>query len=92
MNAGCAIVVNDRIGAAADLVRGGDNGFVYPCGDVEALAVSLRSVLRDPERCRAMGRRSRALIDQWSFAEDLAGLRAALTACLATRAPAEALA
>ena len=92
MNAGCAIVVNDRIGAGADLVRGGDNGFVYPCGDVEALAVSLRSVLRDPERCRAMGRRSRALIDQWSFAEDLAGLRAALTACLATHAPAEALA
>ena len=45
-----------------------------------------------PERCRAMGRRSRALIDQWSYAEDLAGLRAALTACLATRAPAEALA
>ncbi|MEJ0070535.1 MAG: glycosyltransferase [Pseudomonadota bacterium] len=92
MNAGCAIVVNDRIGAGADLVRGGDNGFVYPCGDVGALAVSLRSVLRDPARCRAMGRRSRALIDQWSFAEDLAGLRAALAACVRARAPAEALA
>jgi glycosyltransferase involved in cell wall biosynthesis len=92
MNAGCAIVVNDRIGAGADLVRGGDNGFVYPCGDVAALAVSLRSVLRDPARCRAMGQRSRALIDHWSFAEDLAGLRAALAACARARAPAEALA
>jgi glycosyltransferase involved in cell wall biosynthesis len=92
MNAGCAIVVDDRIGAGADLVRGGDNGFVYPCGDVAALAVCLRSVLRDPARCHAMGRRSRALIDQWGFAEDLAGLRAALAACVRARAPAEALA
>ncbi len=92
MNAGCAIVANDRIGAGADLVRGGDNGFVYPCGDVAALAISLRSVLRDPARCRAMGERSRALIDRWSFAEDLAGLRAALAACVQARAPAEALA
>jgi glycosyltransferase involved in cell wall biosynthesis len=92
MNARCAIVVNDRIGAGADLVRGGDNGFVYPCGDVAALAVSLRSVLRDPERCRAMGRRSRDIIARWSFAEDLAGLRAALAACVPAHAPAEALA
>ncbi len=92
MNAGCAIVVNDRIGAGADLVRGGDNGFVYPCGDVSALAVSLRSVLRDPARCRLMGRRSREIIDRWSFAEDLAGLRAALAACVRSRAAAEVLA
>jgi len=92
MNAGCAIVVNDRIGAGADLVHGGDNGFVYPCGDVAALAVSLRSVLRDPARCRAMGERSRAIIARWSFAEDLAGLRAALATCVRARAAAEALA
>jgi glycosyltransferase involved in cell wall biosynthesis len=92
MNAGCAIVVNDRIGAGADLVRGGDNGFIYPCGDVAALAVSLRSVLRDPARGRAMGESSRALIERWGFTEDLAGLRAALAACVRVRAPAEALA
>jgi glycosyltransferase involved in cell wall biosynthesis len=92
MNAGCAIVVNDRIGAGADLVRGGDNGFVYPCGDVAALAVSLRSVLRDPARCRAMGARSRDIVARWSFAEDLAGLRAALAHSVRARVAAEALA
>jgi glycosyltransferase involved in cell wall biosynthesis len=92
MNAGCAIIVNDRVGAGADLVHGGDNGFVYPCGDVAALAVSLRAVLRDPARCAAMGRRSRAIIERWSFAEDLAGLRAALAAAVRARAAAEALA
>lgn len=80
MNAGRAVIVNDRIGAGADLVRGGENGFIYPVGDVAALAVCLRSILGDPARARAMGRRSREIIDGWSFAEDLAGLRAALAA------------
>ncbi|MBI3516405.1 MAG: glycosyltransferase family 4 protein [Proteobacteria bacterium] len=92
MNAGCAIIASDRVGAAADLVRGGDNGFVYPCGDVAALAVSLRAVLRDPTRGVAMGARSRELIGRWSFAEDLAGLRAALAACVHARTATEALA
>lgn len=78
MNAGRAIIVNDRIGAGADLVRGGENGFVYPVGDVAALTVSLLTILRDPARLEAMGRRSREIIDRWSFREDIDGLKQAL--------------
>jgi glycosyltransferase involved in cell wall biosynthesis len=78
MNAGRAIIVDDRIGAGADLVRGGENGFIYPVGDVAALAVCLRSSLRDPARLAAMGRKSREIIDGWSFAEDLVGLKRAI--------------
>jgi glycosyltransferase involved in cell wall biosynthesis len=80
MNAGRAIIVNDRIGAGADLVSGGDNGFIYPVGDVAALATCLRSSVRDPARLAAMGRRSREIIDGWSFREDVAGLKQALAA------------
>jgi len=80
MNAGRAIIVNDRIGAGADLVRGGENGFIYPVGDVAALATCLRSALRDPARLAAMGATSRAIIDRWSFREDTAGLKQALIA------------
>jgi glycosyltransferase involved in cell wall biosynthesis len=80
MNAGRAIIVNDRIGAGADLVIGGENGFIYPVGDVEALATCLRSSLRDPARLTSMGQRSRAIIDRWSFREDVAGLKQALAA------------
>lgn len=86
MNAGRAIIVNDRIGAGADLVRGGVNGFVYPFGDVEALAICLRSVLRDPSRLAQMGARSRQIIDRWSFEEDVAGLKSALAAARRNRA------
>ncbi len=78
MNAGVAVIASDRIGAAADLVRPGVNGFTYPVGDVDALSVCLRTVLTDPQRLAAMGQTSRALIDRWGFDEDIAGLKAAL--------------
>lgn len=78
MNAGRAVIVSDQVGAAADLVRDGDNGFVFPTGDVERLTAALRAVLSDPDRCRRMGARSREIIGGWGFREDLAGLRQAL--------------
>jgi len=85
MNGGCAVIVNDRIGAGADLVSGGDNGFIYPVGDVAALATALRSALRDPARLAAMGAKSRDMIGRWSFGEDVAGLKQALAAILPGR-------
>lgn len=78
MNAGVAVIASDRIGAAADLVQGGVNGFTYPVGDVEALSVCLRTTLSDPQRLKAMGIASKNLIDRWGFDEDIAGLKAAL--------------
>lgn len=78
MNAGRAVIASDQVGAAIDLVRDSENGFVFPAGDVAALADRLRRALADPALCHRMGERSRVIIDGWSFREDVAGLRAAL--------------
>lgn len=83
MNAGRAVIVSDRVGCGPDLVRNGENGYIFPAGEVGALTAALEKVLADPENCRRMGERSRALISQWDFSEDLAGLRQALGAVLA---------
>ncbi len=80
MNAGCAILASDRVGAARDLVRDGVNGAVFPAGSAAALADSLKRLFVDPDRLAAMGRQSLVLIEGWSFAEDITGLKAALTA------------
>lgn len=85
MNAGTAVIASDRVGAAADLVREGDNGYVYPVGDAEALAAALRRTLADPAVSRRMGARSREIIDGWGFREDIAGLKAALAAATGRR-------
>ena len=52
MAAGLPVVVSDAAGCSMDLVRSGENGFTYPCGDVRALADRL-------ERIAALGRDGR---------------------------------
>jgi glycosyltransferase involved in cell wall biosynthesis len=78
MSAGRAVVVSDRVGAAPDLVRNGVNGFVYPHGDIEALAQGLATILKDDATARRMGQASLELIDGWNFEADREGLLRAL--------------
>ena len=85
MNAGKAVIVTDEAGCGPDLVRPGENGFIYPTGDVEALAQSLATLVRDPALAARMGERSRQIIDGWSFEEDCEGLRLALAKVLPGR-------
>jgi glycosyltransferase involved in cell wall biosynthesis len=78
MNAGCPVIASNRVGAAADLVSPGENGYVFPAGDASALANALHHTLSNPARCRDMGRRSFEIVGRWSFEEDVQGLRQAL--------------
>lgn len=78
MNAGRAVIVTDQVGSGRDLVKQGENGYVFKAGDVNELADALHKVLKDKNRCRAMGQRSLEIISQWGFEQDVAGLRQAL--------------
>jgi glycosyltransferase involved in cell wall biosynthesis len=78
MNAGRAVVVSDQVGCGPDLVQPGDNGYIFPAGDIDALSRALADLMCDPERCRGMGARSLEIIGHWSFTEDLQGLQQAL--------------
>ncbi len=82
MCAGRAVVVSDRVGAGADLVRPGENGAVFRTDDVDDLTRVLRGMLTDPQHLAGMGHKSLEIIRRWSFAEDVAGLRRALSAVL----------
>ncbi|MDD3828476.1 MAG: glycosyltransferase family 4 protein [Anaerolineae bacterium] len=65
---GLPVVCADAIGTAADLVADGENGYLFPAGDVEALAHGLSLILQDPDLRAAMGRRSLAIAAEWSMA------------------------
>jgi glycosyltransferase involved in cell wall biosynthesis len=82
MNAGRAVVVSDDVGCQEDLVSEGETGAVFPAGDVPALAAALQRVLDTPELAARMGAAARARIDEFSFGQDMAGLRAALAWCV----------
>jgi glycosyltransferase involved in cell wall biosynthesis len=64
---GLPLVLSDRVGAARDLVRDGENGFVVPAADVGAAAEALGQLVGDPDRRRMFGERSRELVSSWSY-------------------------
>ena len=78
MNASRPVLVSDHVGAAPDLVTDGENGFVYPSGDVAALTSRLSQVLKSPALRARMGERSLKRISAWDFTAGRAGLLEAL--------------
>jgi glycosyltransferase involved in cell wall biosynthesis len=54
MSCGCPVVLSDAIPGRFELVRHRDTGFIYPCGDVDALGSVLREALADPERLKRL--------------------------------------
>jgi glycosyltransferase involved in cell wall biosynthesis len=78
MAAGCPVIVSSDVGCHADLVTDGVEGCVFPVGDITALTAALRRVFRTPETAGAMGDAARRRIADWSFEEDVRGLRQAL--------------
>ena len=78
MNAARAVVVSDDVGCHPDLITNGVEGFVFPVGDVNALAEALSRVLATPETAIKMGRNALEKIRTWSFEEDVLALREAI--------------
>ncbi len=49
---GMALVVSDQVGAGVDVVRDGQNGYVFSKGDIQGLAASLEKVWQDKQNGR----------------------------------------
>lgn len=78
MNAARAVIVSDDVGSQADLITDGVEGCVFPVGNIDALTNALRRVLATPEVAAQMGQRGLERIQNWSFEEDVRGLRQAI--------------
>lgn len=66
-------------------MREGETGWVYPCGDVEALARLLREVLPDRERLKRMGEAARKRMETWSPRENVEAFVRAVEKAVALR-------
>ncbi len=60
--AGLPVFASDRVNAAVDLVRDGENGGLFPAGDHVRLAELLDVVAQDPVRRRAMADATRPAV------------------------------
>ncbi|MHB1407410.1 MAG: glycosyltransferase family 4 protein [Desulfitobacteriaceae bacterium] len=78
MNSGRAVIVSDQVGCAPDLVKDGENGYIFRAGDIDCLANCLSKVMADDKLRARMGRESLRRINEWSFERDITGVREAL--------------
>jgi len=84
---GCPVIVSDRVGAAEDLVKPVNPSFVYPCGNVDALAGSLRASLADPVLLAKLGRVAKERMETWSIRENISATVEAIRRAVSRRNP-----
>jgi glycosyltransferase involved in cell wall biosynthesis len=75
---GLPLLLSDRVGAAHDLLRDGENGALVAMGDVGAAAAALRRLAADEELRRSYGARSRELARDWGYGPSVEGFLAAV--------------
>lgn len=79
MNFGLPVVVTDRVGCARDLVHAGENGFVVPHDDTDALDCAIDALVADAGLRARFGRKSRTRIESYSVERAADGI---VEACL----------
>jgi len=72
MCCGCPVVASDHVGAARDLVAPVAPQFVFPCGNVEALAAILKDALADRTKLQSIARAAVTHIHSWSPERNIA--------------------
>jgi glycosyltransferase involved in cell wall biosynthesis len=87
MACGLPVIVTDRCGSIGDIVKEGENAFIYPAGDAAALTALMTRLVREPELRRNMAERSRQIIDTWTFARGVDGVKEAARRLVQRRKP-----
>jgi glycosyltransferase involved in cell wall biosynthesis len=66
MEFGLPLVVSEAVGAGPDLVKEGENGFVFPVGDSQELARVLQKFIKKEGFREKLGATSRSLVEHFS--------------------------
>ncbi len=75
MACGLPVIVTDRCGSIGDIVLDGENALIYPAGNVDALATMMTRLVRDDILRQRMAERSCAIINTWTFARGVEGVK-----------------
>lgn len=70
---GLPVITSDKVGAAGDLVKEGENGFIYSCGDINSLSKLIQQLLTNNDLLISASKKSSEIIINWSFKQGLNG-------------------
>lgn len=78
MACGLPVITTDKVGASADLVKDGVNGFVVGDGDSEKLYNAMKNIVEDNRLRQEMGQASRKIINNFTVEHTARGIRDAI--------------
>jgi glycosyltransferase involved in cell wall biosynthesis len=71
MLCGCPVVLSDQIRGRFDLVKDGETGFIFPCGNVDVLARILVDMLGERAKLAELSRNAVTRMETWSPRENV---------------------
>jgi glycosyltransferase involved in cell wall biosynthesis len=71
MLCGCPVVLSDEIRGRFDIVENGETGFIFPCGNVDALARILADTLGHGAELAELSRNAVTRMETWSPRENV---------------------
>lgn len=83
MASGLPVLVSNRCGCAADLVKEGVNGWTFDPTNEEQMADLMLRISSDEEQRKEMGAKSREIISEWGPERFAKGIESAVKAALA---------
>ena len=89
MLCGLPVILSDEIRGRKEQIDEGETGYMFPCGNVDALAEILRRTLADPAKIASMGNSARRKMDLFSPATNVKALLELLDATLEQPQPAK---
>lgn len=75
---GLPVVVSDVAGCVPDLVRQGENGFIFPVGDIGKLTERLVELIKKGDKRKKFGNKSLKIIQGYNYDKDVEGILSAL--------------
>jgi glycosyltransferase involved in cell wall biosynthesis len=81
----CPVAMSSEILGRLDLVKHNVTGYIFPCGDIEALSNTISEALRDPLKLSHLGKAASARMDTWTPRDNVKGVADALEAVFARR-------
>ena len=75
---GLPVIISDMVGCGKDLVKHGENGYIFPLGDVEKLAEYLADLIKNSKKRKLFGKKSFEIIQDYSHKKDIEGILKAL--------------
>jgi len=71
MLCGCPVVLSDEIRGRFDIVKHGQTGYIYPCGNVDILAGIVANALGDRAKLAQLSRNAVKRMETWSPRENI---------------------